>query len=927
MLKNWENSDEFINRHIGPTAQETQEMLETLGFSSLEGLIEKIIPKNILTQTCTELPPAITEHAALEKLRSMMSKNLVKKNMIGQGYYETITPSVILRNFFQNPGWYTAYTPYQAEISQGRLELLLNFQQMVMDLTGFDLANASLLDEATAAAEAMAMAKRVTGCERKSFFADEKLFPQTLAVLKTRAKYFGFELIIGPTKQALSHEIFGAIFQYPDCEGRMQDFSALFAQLKAKNVITITATDLLALVLLQTPAAMGADIALGSSQRFGVPLGFGGPHAAFFATRSEYRRMVPGRIIGVSKDTHGHPALRMALQTREQHIRREKANSNICTSQVLLANMSALYAMYHGEEGLSRIAHRVHYLANLFKTALVHSNIPVLHSELFDTVAFMKTSSYDTKGYNVAIFENHLCINFSETSTLEDVKELCKIFTGKSLENSYSEEEHLKAYKNYYRQDKILQHSAFTSYRTETQMMRYLKKLENRDLSLTQTMIPLGSCTMKLNAASELIPLSWASVAHIHPMAASVQTEGYQEMLKLLQGQLKALTGFDAISLQPNSGAQGEYSGLLAIRRYQEAMGESHRNICLIPKSAHGTNPATAQMMGLEVVSVDCDDKGNVSVSDLRAKACQYSKNLSCLMITYPSTHGVFEEAIQEIAEIVHSHSGQIYLDGANFNALMGYVKPAEIGADVMHMNLHKTFAIPHGGGGPGMGPIGVKKHLEPFLPDFSTYAVSASAFGSASILTISWMFIAMMGCNGLKQATEYALLNANYIASRLKDFFPVLYTGAHGYVAHECILDLRPLKVSTGITEIDIAKRLVDYGFHAPTMSFPVPGTFMIEPTESENKRELDRFIEAMIAIWHEIQKVASKEWDPLQNPLKNAPHTESDLRQWNKPYSIRVGCYPSAHLHGQKYWPSINRIDEAFGDRQFMCSCLNFS
>lgn len=922
MLKNWENSSEFISRHIGPTAQETKEMLDVLSCSSIEDLIEKIIPKNILTKTSTSLPEGITESSAIAQIHSMMSKNVVQKSMIGQGYYETISPPVILRNFFENPGWYTAYTPYQAEISQGRLELLLNFQQMVMDLTGFDLANASLLDEATAAAEAMAMAKRISGCERKKFFADEKLFPQTLAVLKTRAKYFGFELVKGPAKEALSHEIFGAIFQYPDCEGNLQNFTSLFGQLKAKNTVTITATDLLALVLLHSPASMGADIAIGSSQRFGVPMGFGGPHAAFFATKSEYKRMVPGRIIGISKDTHGHFALRMALQTREQHIRREKANSNICTSQALLANMATLYAMYHGEKGLSHIAHRVHYLANLFKTALIQEGIVVLHEELFDTVAFVKSAEYETKEYNVGLFENHICVNFSETTTLEDVKKLCKIFTGKSLEISYSEQEHLKKYKHWYRQNKILQQPAFTSYHTETQMMRYLKKLENRDLSLTQTMIPLGSCTMKLNAAAELAPVSWTSVGQMHPMAPTAQTQGYREMLHSLQQQLKALTGFDEVSLQPNSGAQGEYTGLLAIRRYQESIGESHRNICLIPKSAHGTNPATAHMMGLEVITVDCDDNGNVSVSDLRAKAENYSQRLSCLMITYPSTHGVFETAIQEIAEIIHNHSGQIYLDGANFNALMGYVKPAEIGADVMHMNLHKTFAIPHGGGGPGMGPIGVKKHLAPFLPD-SKYAVSASAFGSASILTISWMFIAMMGSNGLKRSTEYALLNANYVAARLKDFFPVLYTGSNGYVAHECIIDLRAIKAQTQITEIDIAKRLIDYGFHAPTMSFPVPGTLMIEPTESEDKKELDRFIEAMISIWHEVQKVVSKEWDPLNNPLKNAPHTEDDLRSWDKPYSISVGCYPSSHSKIQKYWPPINRIDEAFGDRQFTCSC----
>lgn len=926
MFKNGQESNEFSKRHIGPSQEETQTMLEEVHCSSMQELISKVIPNNILTKTSTDLSEGISESLALERLHEMMSKNLPGKNMMGQGYYGTITPPVILRNFFQNPGWYTAYTPYQAEISQGRLELLLNFQQMVMDLTGFDLANASLLDEATAAAEAMAMAKRISSCKREKFFADEKLFAQTLRVLKTRAKYFGFDLIIGPAEQALDHEIFGAIFQYPDCQGNLKDFRSLLQSLKEKKVVNILGTDLLALVLIHSPASLGADIAIGSSQRFGVPMGFGGPHAAFFATRSEYKRMVPGRIIGVSKDVQGKLALRMALQTREQHIRREKANSNICTSQALLANMAALYAMYHGKEGLYKIAFRVHYLANLFKEALIQSGIKTLQDKIFDTVMFECPSSYEScKEYNIEFLDRYVRISFSEISTLEDVENLYKIFTGKPLQVSYCEEDHLKKYKDWQREDSILSASAFRSYRTETQMMRYLKKLENKDLSLTSTMIPLGSCTMKLNAAAELTPLSWSSVADIHPMTSLDKIEGYQMFLNSFKNELKALTGFDAISLQPNSGAQGEYAGLLAISRYHESKGEGHRKICLIPKSAHGTNPATAQMMGLEVVPVECDSQGNVSLSDLSEKAKLHSENLSCLMITYPSTHGVFEPAIQEIMEVVHHHSGQIYMDGANFNALVGYVKPAEIGADVMHMNLHKTFAIPHGGGGPGMGPIGVKKHLEPFLPD-AEYAVSASAYGSASILTISWMFITMMGLGGLKKATEYALLNANYIASRLKNFFPILYTGSTGYVAHECIIDLRPLKALAQITEVDIAKRLIDYGFHAPTMSFPVPGTLMIEPTESEDKKEIDRFIDAMISIWHEVQKIVNKEWDPLQNPLKNAPHTENDLRNWDKPYSITVGCFPSEHSKIQKYWPPINRIDEAFGDRQLICSCSSF-
>lgn len=929
MLKAWQNHNEFIHRHIGPNEAETTEMLKALGVSSLDALVKDIIPAGILSHSKEGLAHAMTEEATLSQLKSMVVQNQLKKSMIGQGYYETLTPSVILRNVFHNPGWYTAYTPYQAEISQGRLEVLLSFQQMVMDLTGFDLANASLLDEATAAAEAMAMAKRITNCERKVFFVDQALFPQTIEVIKTRAQYFGFELVIDRAENAAKHEAFGAIFQYPNKDGKLTDFTELFASLKAKNTITIVATDLLSLVLLKSPAQMGADIALGSSQRFGIPMGFGGPHAAFFATKDEYKRTVPGRIIGVSKDARGKLALRMALQTREQHIRREKANSNICTSQVLLANMAALYAMYHGYEGLANIAHRVQYLANLFATALQAAGHKVLYKELFDTITVLDCNlcHEETQDYNLHFNEGSVSVNFSETTTTQDIENLYAIFTGKTLPFSdlqaqYTEAIHQKKYQAWYRSDAILSHANFKHYRTETQMMRYLKKLENRDLSLTQSMIPLGSCTMKLNAASELIPVSWPHLANMHPFAPKDQTQGYQALLQSMQDQLIALTGFAAISLQPNSGAQGEYAGLLTIRRYQEAQGEGHRNVCLIPRSAHGTNPATAQMMGLEVVVVDCDDKGNVSVEDMRAKAAQYKDRLSCLMITYPSTHGVFETAIKEITQIIHDHGGQVYMDGANFNALVGYVKPAEIGADVMHMNLHKTFAIPHGGGGPGMGPIGVAQHLAEFLPD-QHHAVSAAPFGSASILTISWMYITMMGGNGLKKATEYALLNANYVATKLKAHYPILYAGTNGRVAHECIIDLRPLKAATGITEVDIAKRLMDYGFHAPTMSFPVPGTLMVEPTESEDKAELDRFIEAMIAIHQEVDKVANKEWDANNNPLKNAPHTQADVMHWDKPYSIEVGCYPSTHTKTQKYWPSVNRIDDVFGDRNLICSC----
>jgi glycine dehydrogenase len=915
MLHQWQNTGEFIRRHIGPDGLEAAEMLHLLGFESLQEMLAVIIPSNIRSSSSFDLPPAVSEAAAMAELKKMMAANQLKKNCLGLGYYETLTPSVILRNVMQNPGWYTAYTPYQAEISQGRLEVLLNFQQMIMDLTGFDLANASLLDEATAAAEAMAMAKRITACERKQFFVDASLFPQTIAVLKTRATYFGFDLIIDHLSKLDEYHVFGVITHY----------AHLSPDLKKEGRVVICACDLLQLVLYHSPASLGADIAIGSSQRFGIPMGFGGPHAAFFATKEAYKRTVPGRIIGVSKDARGKLALRMALQTREQHIRREKANSNICTSQVLLANMAALYAMYHGANGLRNIAHRVHYLANLLNVALKKAGLQVLHERLFDTVAVagiqLKLEQFHP--FNVQMRENAVRISLAETTTPEDIAQLYHILSGveidfAQLQALYSEQQYLAEYAHVLRQDKILSHPHFNRYHTETEMMRYLKKLENRDLSLTGSMIPLGSCTMKLNAASELIPLNWESVGQMHPFAPADQTAGYQALFAALSQQLQAMTGFDAVSLQPNSGAQGEYAGLLAIRRYQAAIGQGQRNVCLIPKSAHGTNPATAQMMGLTVVIVECDAEGNVQVEDLRAKAQQYSQNLACLMITYPSTHGVFETAIKDMTQIIHDCGGQVYLDGANFNALVGYVKPAELGADVMHMNLHKTFAIPHGGGGPGMGPIGLKAHLAPHVG-----VVSAAPFGSASILTISWMYIRMMGANGLRQATEYALLNANYIAAQLKPYYPILYTGRQGFVAHECIIDLRPLKAATGITEVDIAKRLMDYGFHAPTMSFPVPGTLMVEPTESEGKAELDRFIDAMIAIYQEVQKVQNGEWDPLNNPLKHAPHTQEDLRNWDRPYSMEVGCYPSTHTKIQKYWPAVNRIDDVFGDRALVCSC----
>ncbi len=930
MLKNWQNREGFISRHIGPNETETEAMLKTLGFTSLPHFLEEAIPSEILAKTPFNLPEPLDEAHAYDTFIAGIKQNERRKNCIGLGYYETVTPPVLLRNVFQNPGWYTAYTPYQAEISQGRLEVLLHFQQMVMDLTGFNLANASLLDEATAAAEAMAMAKRITNCERQHVFIEEGVLPQTLEVIKTRAKYFGFTVVVGKAVDALVGDYFAAVFQYPNAFGALPETESLFADLKAKKTIVICATDLLALTLLKSPAALGADIAVGSAQRFGVPLGFGGPHAAFFATKDEYKRQVPGRIIGVSKDVRGKLALRMALQTREQHIRREKANSNICTSQVLLANMAALYAMYHGQEGLKNIAHRVHYYANVLKHALN------LKGFLFDTLAL--SQRLESREYNFGRLKGQTLINFSECTEVEDVEQIYALATGQTasfaeMQKAYSEDDYLTEYKDWFRTDAILTHPDFKSYHSETQMMRYLKRLENRDLSLTQSMIPLGSCTMKLNAAVEMLVVSCPWNASIHPFAPVEETEGYQWLIQSLIDKLKILTGFDAISMQPNSGAQGEYAGLLAIRRYQAAEGEGHRDVCLIPRSAHGTNPATAQMMGMKVVIVDCDDKGNVSVEDLRLKAKTHAKYLCALMITYPSTHGVFEGAIQEMMDIVHEYGGQVYMDGANFNALVGFVKPAELGADVMHMNLHKTFSIPHGGGGPGMGPIGVRAHLKNFLPgglfsmektpDEPVYAVSAAPFGSGSILSISWMYLTLLGNKGVREATVFALLNANYIAKSLDAFFPVLYKAETGLVAHECIFDLRPLKAETGISEVDIAKRLIDYGFHAPTMSFPVPGTLMVEPTESEDKNELDRFIHAMKAIFQEIQKVKSGEWDKVQNPLKNAPHTEADIREWNKVYSIEIGCYPSPHTKIQKYWPAVNRIDDVFGDRELICSC----
>ncbi|MCF8179351.1 MAG: aminomethyl-transferring glycine dehydrogenase [Sulfuritalea sp.] len=954
-LTELEYHDEFVGRHIGPDEHVIGGMLAAIGTATLHTLISETVPASIRTQIALDLPPPTTEHAALAALKSIAAKNVVKKSLIGQGYYGTHTPPVILRNLFENPGWYTAYTPYQAEIAQGRLEALLNYQQMVIDLTGMEIANASLLDEATAAAEAMTMARRVSKAKGNVFFVDEASFPQTIDVLKTRAAYFDFELVFGRPEDVAgmvdAHEIFGALLHYPNARGEIADLTMPIAALKGVGAVVAVATDLMALALLKPPGEMGADIALGSSQRFGVPLGFGGPHAAFFATREAHVRSMPGRIIGVSKDARGKNAYRMALQTREQHIRREKANSNICTSQVLLANIAGMYACWHGPVGLRRIAARIHRL-----TAILAGGLGVDDKDYFDSfeVKVMRSgipgdgagetakihAAAVAAGFNLRhIDDQTIGISLDETTTRDDVAALLSIF-GKAMDHAAPIEALDAAHPcaipaSLQRRSPILAHPVFNTHHTEHGMLRYLKRLQNRDMALDHSMIPLGSCTMKLNAAAEMIPVSWPEFSQIHPFVPLDQAQGYLELITGLENQLKAITGFDAVCMQPNSGAQGEYTGLVAIRRYQAANGQGQRNICLIPKSAHGTNPATAQMCGLDVVVVACDDKGNVDIADLKAKAEQHAANLACLMLTYPSTHGVFEESVKDICTIVHTHGGQVYMDGANLNAQVGLCRPADIGADVSHINLHKTFAIPHGGGGPGMGPIGLKAHLAPFManhvvqniegPHAGQGAVSAAPWGSASILPISWMYITMLGGSGLTRATEIAILNANYVAARLKDHYPVLYTGKLGRVAHECILDIRAIKAATGIAEIDIAKRLMDYGFHAPTVSFPVAGTLMVEPTESEDKAELDRFCAAMISIREEIRRIELGEWMLEASPLKHAPHTEADLiGEWTRPYSREQAVFPLPWVAENKFWPFVNRIDDVHGDRNLFCACV---
>lgn len=946
-----EKRDEFIARHIGSSPDDVDRMLQAIGASSLDALISETVPAAIRLPQPLPLPGPRPEAEALAALKAIASKNRVQKSLIGMGYSDTYTPNVILRNVLENPGWYTAYTPYQAEIAQGRLEALLNYQQMVIDLTGLELANASLLDEATAAGEAMTMARRVSKSKSNAFFVDAACFPQTIDVLKTRAGYFGYELVFGTPQEAADADVFGAILQYPNDTGEIADLSEPVAAIRARGGVVAVASDLMALVLLKSPGEMGADIAFGSSQRFGIPLGFGGPHAAFFATRDEHKRSVAGRIIGVSVDARGNKALRMALQTREQHIRREKANSNICTSQVLLANMAGMYAVYHGPEGLRAIAERVHRLTAIFGEAVRRAGVTVLNTHVFDTLRIAlgpkAVSVYNAalaSGFNLRNVGNGvLGIAFNEKTTREDVGELIKLIAGIAVDIDGLDAQ-LQANDPFLpatlrRSDAVLTHPVFNSHHTEHEMLRYLKRLQDKDLALDRSMISLGSCTMKLNATSEMIPISWPEFSGLHPFAPLDQAKGYVEMIRGLEDWLKTITGFDAVSLQPNSGAQGEYAGIVAIRRYHASRGETHRNVCLIPRSAHGTNPASAQMAGLQIVIVGCDDSGNVDVADLKAKAEQHAANLACLMLTYPSTHGVFEEAVREICAIVHQHGGQVYMDGANLNAQVGLTSPGLIGADVSHMNLHKTFAIPHGGGGPGMGPIGVKAHLAPFLPDHAVQstgepdrsnrgqgAVSAAPWGSASILPISWMYIAMLGGQGLTRATEVAILNANYVAARLKDHYPVLYTGTKGRVAHECILDIRPIKAATGIAEIDIAKRLMDYGFHAPTVSFPVAGTIMVEPTESESKAELDRFVAAMVSIRNEIAKIEQGIWPADNNPLKNAPHTQADIvdAAWDRPYTRHEAVFPLPWVAAHKFWPTVNRIDDVYGDRNLFCACV---
>ena len=960
-LRALEHHDAFIERHIGPNDAEIATMLAQIGHDSLESMTDAIVPHNIKSAEPLALPEAISEVEALAKIRGLAKQNRILRSVIGQGYYGTHTPNVILRNILENPAWYTAYTPYQAEISQGRMEALLNFQTMCADLTGMQIANASLLDEATAAAEAMTLAKRSAKSKSNVFFVSNGVHPQTIEVCKTRAEPLGIELVIGSDADAASTDAFGVLLQYPDTFGTAHDYAALADAVHARGGLVSVATDLLALTLLKAPGEWGADIVVGNSQRFGVPFGFGGPHAAFMACRDAFKRSMPGRLIGVSLDAEGKTAYRLTLQTREQHIRREKATSNICTAQVLLAVMAAMYAVYHGPDGLKRIALRTHRLTAILSAALRDAGVAV-NDGFFDTVHVtgVDAASLHAKavaaGFNLRhIDASSVAISLDETTTRADVSALAAVFGADIGDIDARDTATDNALPNALRRTSaFMQHPVFNSHHSEHEILRYMRSLADKDLAMDRTMIPLGSCTMKLNATAEMIPVTWPEFANLHPLAPADQALGYKALIEGLEEMLVECTGYDAVSLQPNSGAQGEYAGLLAIRAYHRSRGDEHRDICLIPESAHGTNPASAQLCGMQVVVTKCDANGNVDVDDIRRNAETYSDRLAALMITYPSTHGVFEEDIVAICEAVHAHGGQVYTDGANMNALVGVAKPGKWGSDVSHLNLHKTFCIPHGGGGPGVGPCAVKAHLAPFLPKalpmdgrvpraqdaqerpqdgaFRTKGigngamVSAASYGSASILPISWMYIVMMGATGLRKATQVALLNANYIASRLAPHYETLYTGRNGLVAHECILDLRPIKDVTGISAEDVAKRLIDFGFHAPTLSFPVAGTLMVEPTESESLHELDRFIDAMIQIRDEIRMIERGELDREDNPLKHAPHTatQAAAAEWTHGYSRELAVFPLATLRQQKYWPPVARVDNVYGDKNVFCSCV---
>ena len=936
---------DFITRHIGTSEKDQKKMLKIVGYKSLDELIKNTVPEKILFKDQLQIGEPNSEYEALRKLKAISKKNQIYSNFIGMGYYGTYTPNVIIRNILENPGWYTSYTPYQAEVAQGRLEMLLNFQQMIIDFTGMDIANASLLDEGTAAAEAMGLCNRLDKKNSNLVFVSNNCHPQTIDVIQTRAEPMGLKVFVSDENELdkISDNLLCGIIQYPGTLGDIKDPSESISKIHKKNGKVILACDLLALAQLKTPAELGADIAIGSSQRFGIPMGYGGPHAAFFATKDEYKRSMPGRIIGVSVDRLGNKAYRLSLQTREQHIRRDKATSNICTAQALLAIVSAAYAIYHGPEGIKKISERVSQLTKNFADKLRQSGYELYSDYFFDTVT-IKTKEKTEQVYNNALSKRvnirkinseMLAVSFDEKKNVYRANQLLKIFNCTESIKENPTESLPNIPKKLLRNSKYLQHPVFNIYHSETEMLRYLKKLEDKDVALNRSMISLGSCTMKLNAVAEMIPISWREFAEPHPFAPIEQMDGFRTVFTDLKNWLRSITGFSGVSLQPNAGAQGEYAGLMVIRKYHSEKGESNRNVCLIPSSAHGTNPASAQMAGMKVVVVNCDKDGNVDFEDLKNKTKIHSENLGALMVTYPSTHGVFEEKITEICELIHGHGGQVYMDGANLNALVGIAKPGNFGPDVCHINLHKTFCIPHGGGGPGMGPIACKKHLEIYLPSHSVIkdcgpatgigAVSAAPWGSSSILSISWMYIKMMGSEGLKLATQNAILNANYIAKRLKDYFPILYKGSKGNVAHECIIDIRKIKSEIGVSEEDIAKRLIDFGFHAPTMSWPVPGTMMIEPTESESLREIDLFCDTLIKIKSEIDKIMSGESDKLDNPIKNAPHTHTELvaNKWIHSYDRETAAYPISHLKNNKYWPAVARVDNVYGDKNLFCTC----